>query len=397
MKTPSRFIEIHATTVHMYKKCETLCAPGERRSMDDVRAEGGRIESHLCSQYFNFFPLPLLVLNSCRQIVFANKAFTDVLGTTDVGSFLAKRPGEAVGCTYSDAGTNGCGTSLYCRECGALRAMLESMRTQEKAVHECQLLCRDEHGATVARDLRVFASPWETGEGTYYVLTLLDIGDEKRRQALERIFFHDILNSAGGARNLVDILLNEVPEDAREIAHMARSSLFALVDEIQKQKQLLSVERNEYAVSRITLQGLEIVQSIVGEFRTHPKALGKRIHLDEGSINVAVYSDFSLLRRILVNMLVNALEATPTDGVVSAGLRLEEGSAVFWVANPTVMAESVKLQVFKRSFSTKGSDRGLGTYSIKLLAENYLGGKVGFTSEEPAGTTFWVRLPALQA
>ena len=379
----------------MNNKCETLCAPGERLPIHEIQQENARIGKHLCSQYFDFFPLPLLVLNSLRQIVFSNKAFTDLLGTSDVGSFLAKRPGEAIGCVYSDAGKSGCGTSLYCRECGALRAMLESMRTKEKAVQECQLLCGDGHGATVARDLRVFASPWETPDGTYFVLTLLDIGDEKRRQALERIFFHDILNSAGGARNLVDILMNEVPEDAREIAHMARSSLFALVDEIQKQKQLLSVERNEYAVSRITLQGLEIIQSVVGEFRTHPKALGKIIHLDEGSVNVAVSSDFSLLRRILVNMLINALEATAADGVITAGLSREEDRAVFWVANPAVMAESVRLQVFKRSFSTKGHDRGLGTYSIKLLAENYLGGEVGFSSEEPAGTTFWVKLPAL--
>ncbi len=376
----------------MNKKCETLCAPGERMGLPEVQAENARIGNHLCSQYFNFFPLPLLVLNAFRQIIFSNNVFTDLLGTSDVGSFLAKRPGEAVGCVYSVAGENGCGTSLHCRECGALRAILESMHTREKAVHECQLLCKDKHGATIARDLRVFASPWETGEGTYFVLTLLDIGDEKRRQALERIFFHDILNSAGGARNLVDILLNEVPEDARELAHMARSSLFALVDEIQKQKQLLSAERNEYAVSKITLQGLEIVQSIVGEFRTHPKALGKHILLDDGSVNVAVFSDFSLLRRILVNMLLNALEATPAGGIVTVGLKREQGRAVFWVSNPAVMPEAVRLQVFKRSFSTKGSDRGLGTYSIKLLAENYLGGEVGFTSVESEGTTFWVTL-----
>ncbi len=380
----------------MNTKCDTPSVPGERLPIREIEQENARIGNHLCSRYFDFFPLPLLVLNSLRQIVFSNKAFTDLLGTRDVGAFLAKRPGEAVGCVYSGVEETGCGTSRYCRECGALRAILESMRTREKAVHECQLLCRDEHGATVARDLRVFVSPWETGEGAYTVVTLLDIGDEKRRQALERIFFHDILNSAGGARNLVDILMNEVPEEAREIAHMARSSLFALVDEIQKQKQLLSVERSEYAVSRITLQGLEIIQSIVGEFRTHPKALGKSIHLDEDSVNVAVYSDFSLLRRILVNMLLNALEATPADGVVTAGLSCEEGKAVFRVANPGVMPEYVKLQVFKRSFSTKGNDRGLGTYSIKLLAENYLGGEVGFASAEPAGTSFWIKLAAME-
>ena len=379
----------------MNKKCETLCAPAERLPLAEVQAEHDRIKSHPCSEYFNFFPLPVLVLDSFRQIVFANKAFTDIAGSSGLMPFLGKRPGEAMICAYSDTGPGGCGTSRYCRECGAMRAILQSMESRETAERECQLLSRDATGGTVARDLMVSVSPWETPEGTFYVLTLRDIGDEKRRQALERIFFHDILNSAGGARNLVDILLNEVPEDAREIAHMARSSLFALVDEIQKQKQLLSAERNEYAVSKITLQGLEIVESVVSEFRAHPKALDKTIHIDADSVNVAVYSDFSLLRRILVNMLINALEATPPGGIVTAGLRRDGDRAVFWVGNPTVMAEAVRLQVFKRSFSTKGQDRGLGTYSIKLLAENYLGGEVGFSSIETEGTTFWVSLAAM--
>ena len=379
----------------MNKEYETLGDPGGRLSLAEITTEHERINGHPCSEYFNFFPLPLLVLDSQRQIVFANKTFTDIVGSSDLNPFLAKRPGEALGCVYSDVGPGGCGTSRYCSECGAMRAIMQSMESRENAEHECQLLSRDETGATVARDLMVFVSPWETPEGTFYVLTLRDIGDEKRRQALERIFFHDILNSAGGARNLVDILLSEVPEDAREIAHMARSSLFALVDEIQKQKQLLSAERNEYATSKITLQGLEIIQSVVGEFRAHPKALDKTIHIDADSVNMAVYSDFSLLRRILVNMLINALEATQPGGIVTAGLRREGGRAVFWVGNPAVMDESVRLQVFKRSFSTKGQDRGLGTYSIKLLAENYLGGEVGFSSAEPAGTTFWVSLPAM--
>jgi len=43
------------------------------------------------------------------------------------------------------------------------------------------------------------------------------------------------------------------------------------------------------------------------------------------------------------------------------------------------------MQVFNRSFSIKGGDRGLGTYSIKLLSERYLNGEVGFTSEEGTG------------
>jgi signal transduction histidine kinase len=60
------------------------------------------------------------------------------------------------------------------------------------------------------------------------------------------------------------------------------------------------------------------------------------------------------------------------------------------------MPEEIQLQVFQRSFSTKASSgRGIGTYSMKLLGEHYLGGKVAFTSREPEGTEFTVTLPRI--
>ena len=67
---------------------------------------------------------------------------------------------------------------------------------------------------------------------------------------------------------------------------------------------------------------------------------------------------------------------------------------VFAVHNTEVMPEEVQLQVFQRSFSTKGQPgRGIGTYSMKLLGERYLGGKVSFTSQPSEGTTFRLAIP----
>ena len=56
------------------------------------------------------------------------------------------------------------------------------------------------------------------------------------------------------------------------------------------------------------------------------------------------------------------------------------------------------MQIFQRSFSTKGQPgRGIGTYSIKLFGETYLGGR-GFVSpaEAPEGTTFSIVLPKVR-
>ncbi len=57
------------------------------------------------------------------------------------------------------------------------------------------------------------------------------------------------------------------------------------------------------------------------------------------------------------------------------------------------MEKNIQLDLFKRSFSTKAPGRGWGTYSMKLLTEKYLGGKIEFTSTEEDGTTFYAKYP----
>jgi len=373
------------------KELHTNCAPPERLSINEVQEEREQLSGHICSSYFDFFPLPLIVLNSHRQIVFSNKAFLDILGIHDLGNFLGLRPGEAMGCSYAHVEEAGCGTSTFCRECGALRAVLESMIGNAKAQHDCQLLV-SHNDESSAKDLRVFVSPWDVENAKYYVVSIVDIEDEKRRKILERIFFHDILNAAGGAKALLDTLFDEVPEESKELMSLVQASLFGLVEEIKKQKQLLALENKEYKLSMITLQGLELVNLAVKEYKNHPKAYDKTISIDETSQNVQITSDYTLLMRVIVNMLINALEATPEGGSITFGLQEDGDFAKFWVANKSVIPDHIQSQIFKRSFSTKGVDRGLGTYSIKLLTENYLGGKVGFTSEEPDGTVFWVKI-----
>lgn len=369
----------------------TKCAPAERSDVQAVKQEHASLSGHICSAYFDFFPLPLLVLNPQRQIVFCNRGFLDAMGAANPENQLGLRPGEAMLCAYAHEEAGGCGTSEHCRECGALRAVLQCVRDHAPARSDCQLL-QTVGGETRARDLRVFASPWSLAEGDYTVVTILDIADEKRRRVLERLFFHDILNSAGGARGLVDMLLDECPEGMKEELDLVRKSLFGMVEEIEKQKLLLAMESGEYSITLLTLQALEMVQLVASEYSAHPVAMEKSVIVDPGSTNLPVKADFALLKRVLGNMVKNALEATPGGGDIRMGVRPEGGHAVFWVQNDQAMPDAVKLQVFKRSFSTKGEGRGLGTYSIKLFTENYLSGEAGFNSSADEGTMFWIRL-----
>jgi signal transduction histidine kinase len=122
--------------------------------------------------------------------------------------------------------------------------------------------------------------------------------------------------------------------------------------------------------------------------------LNKRlIRIKDASRSTRFTSDEALLGRVIGNIVKNAIEASVPGETVTIDCFTSDGFIHFRVNNPTYMPENIRLQVFNRSFSTKGTGRGLGTYSMKFLTEKYLHGRITFTSTEEEGTTFTAACP----
>jgi signal transduction histidine kinase len=110
------------------------------------------------------------------------------------------------------------------------------------------------------------------------------------------------------------------------------------------------------------------------------------------AVTVSFVSDATLLRRILGNMLKNALEASLEGDIVTLGADARTGQLNLWVHNPAVIPDEYQQRIFQRDFSTKGAGRGLGTYSMQMLSR-LLSGEVNFTSGTGNGTRFILTLP----
>jgi signal transduction histidine kinase len=224
------------------------------------------------------------------------------------------------------------------------------------------------------------------------LVVAVDISNEKRRQVLERIFFHDLLNTAGSIYGIVQLMTSD-PAAAADLKGDLASAAETLVAEIKSQRLLLAAENNDLQTSPGPVHTGAMLDSVVQVFRNHEVAAGKRILLPPDRTDLVIRTDESLLLRVLGNLLKNALEATTAGGTVRVGLRPTTGGVVFWCWNDAAIPSETKWQVFQRNFSTKGRGRGLGTYSVRLLAERYLHGRVGFTSSPEHGTQFEIFLP----
>lgn len=371
----------------------TYFAPAERDTAAEIRRKAGLLQGiSMLGEVLDAMPGPVMLLNANRQIVGANEPLLDLLGAA-LAEVITKRPGEALGCIRAEEGPTGCGTDRHCVTCGAVNAILESQKADGiKVVRECRVLAQSPSGI-VALDLRVTASSFRIGDDLFVLAAVEDISQAKRLAVLQRTFFHDVLNTAGCIRGYADLLEEDGAGD-REI--FGRLGLLSeqLIESIQAHRDLVFAESGDLRVEPAPLRTMQILEDLRVQYARHAVAQGRTLAWTKNAWDGTVVADRAILLRVLGNMVKNALEATGPGGTVTLNC-LDRGDEVaFSVHNAEIMPEEVQLQVFQRSFSTKSpKDRGIGTYSMKLFGERYLGGKVAFTSAEPVGTTFTLTIP----
>ena len=106
-----------------------------------------------------------------------------------------------------------------------------------------------------------------------------------------------------------------------------------------------------------------------------------------------VFADPELLRRVLTNLINNAIQAMPEGGKLEIRAFEKDGDYIITVEDSGVgIAEEVKPKLFIPLFTTKSKGQGFGLAVVKRLTEA-LGGMVTVESEEGKGAKFLVRLP----
>jgi signal transduction histidine kinase len=365
-------------------------APSERLDRGQIEVQREKLkEGFPFKTLFYRLDFLVLVLNRQRQIV---ESYPEDAARfhDDLIEDIGLRPGEVLGCVHARNCAEGCGWSAACRYCGVALAICEAQEEGIPVKLRC-LLRRKGSVSEEGVEYQVTAVPISWNGDKYILLFLEDRSDEKRRMVMERLFFHDVLNIAAGLRMHLELLVRkDLPEEVKADVHKLLEISSSLNGEIEDQKTLSGAENGTLHVREDFVYSLELLSGIVHQYAGFAEEQGAALEVRSFAEVFSLITNAGLLRRVIGNMVKNALEASVAGETVFVSCHNQSGKKIFSVWNPGVMDDETRIRVFTRSYSTKGENRGLGTYSMKLLGEGYLKGSVGFTSSEKDGTEFYI-------
>jgi signal transduction histidine kinase len=190
----------------------------------------------------------------------------------------------------------------------------------------------------------------------------------------------------------------ELPERYRNILTTA---LAANSDERRIVETLLLVARYEAGESSTVRERVscgELIAGIVAEFRPIAEVKGIELVAELPGRSLVALGDQHELRRAVVNLIANALDATPRGGHVTARCSRRNDTVSIVVEDDGYgVPETRRAGLFERfggGHLTGGT--GLGLYIVRRIVENH-GGTVAYVPRQPMGSSFEITLPILQS
>lgn len=214
------------------------------------------------------------------------------------------------------------------------------------------------------------------------------------REVVEQISRHDLKGPMTAFINVPEMLMSasNLEPDQRELLELLSKSARRLLDMIHRSLDLYKMEVGTYQYTPVMVNILRVVRDVFRELKglAERKNLTFKLQLDEQPVKEGAVYEISgeefLFFSIFSNLIKNAVEASPADGVVTVSLTTTVRPTVS-IHNFGVIPEQIRSRLFER-YVTFGKERGtgLGIFSAHLMIKT-MSGELSFTSDEAHGTT----------
>mgnify|MGYP000039709212 CR=1 FL=1 len=223
---------------------------------------------------------------------------------------------------------------------------------------------------------------------------------ERLRDDLTHMIVHDLRNPLTVICSFLDILqlqeADKLSPKTQKFVAVARKNADEVLDMIGSLLDVSKMEAGEMKLQREAFDLADLIRAVVGA--TQPLSGSRTVTFDATESSPTITADVGLIRRVLQNLLGNAVKYTPAGGDVRLAVTTSDSETRVAVtdAGPGIAPEYHQ-HIFEK-FGQVGArshrpSSGLGLTFCKLVVEAH-GGRIGVESEVGRGSTFWLTLPS---
>lgn len=204
--------------------------------------------------------------------------------------------------------------------------------------------------------------------------------------------------------------LSKMTLEKLRIIHKNTSRLKRLIDELMDFRKL---EINKFSVKASELEAISFVTEVAGHFEEEAALRNIILMVESDDDPIALWSDPSLLEKVIFNILSNAFKITPDNGFITVGVFKCGQNIVFPLIDEPEQVQALEIyiedtghgikkdeleKIFERFYQVKEMNSqyyggtGIGLEMVKSFVD-LLKGKVIVESEEGVGTKFRIFLP----
>jgi signal transduction histidine kinase len=227
---------------------------------------------------------------------------------------------------------------------------------------------------------------------------------EQLKDDLTNMVVHDLKNPVNGITMMVQLALRkgqELPDGQRSYLLQIERTCREMMRLIQNLLEISKIEEGKMPVAREPIVLAEIVDDVVHEYAPVAEQAGRRLTVGVRTDLPPAVGDRTLLKRVLVNLVVNALRHSGSQEVRVEGSAAPPQVLLKVIDHGYGIAESDRVRIFEKFRTVRrsasddpGGDTGLGLPFCKLAVER-MGGRITLDSTADVSTTFTIALPAL--
>jgi signal transduction histidine kinase len=223
---------------------------------------------------------------------------------------------------------------------------------------------------------------------------------EALKETLSQTLVHDLKNALAAVLGNLELIERRVEEPVLNLVRRSKAAAWRMHQMILNLLDVAALEEGKMLLHPESVDAAGLARKACQEMEAAAAPRGVALSVDAGAAHNEVRGDAAILRRVLDNLLGNALEHSPQGGKILVNvISCDEGIEITVADQGSGVPEGFRDRIFEKyqrlenRKTVPGANRGLGLTFCRLAIEAH-GGTIWVDDAPGGGARFRALLPA---